>query len=77
MSDLSATLEKKIETHLATGEYDSREDFLLEALRALDEQSKLETLLLEGLDSGEPVEITPDYWEEKKRQLKDRMRKCG
>ncbi|MCK4342976.1 MAG: type II toxin-antitoxin system ParD family antitoxin [Phycisphaerae bacterium] len=28
--------------------------------RAADE--RLEQLLLEGLDSGEPIEVTPEYW---------------
>jgi len=33
---------------------------------------KLEALLLEGLNSGEPIEITPEYWEKKRRQLIER-----
>jgi antitoxin ParD1/3/4 len=30
---------------------------------------KLEALLLEGLGSGDPVHITPEYWENKHMQL--------
>jgi antitoxin ParD1/3/4 len=33
---------------------------------------KLEALLLEGLESGKPLEITPEYWEKKRRQLIER-----
>lgn len=31
-----------------------------------------EALLLEGLESGEPIEGTPEYWERKKRRLAER-----
>ena len=35
----------------------------------------LDTLLLEGLDSGQLIPVTPEYWEEKKRRLTDRLSK--
>jgi len=35
-------------------------------------EEKLEALLLEGLNSGEPIEITPEYWERKRAQLVER-----
>jgi antitoxin ParD1/3/4 len=35
----------------------------------------LDALLLEGLDSGEPIPVTQEYWEEKKRRLIERMGK--
>ncbi len=39
---------------------------------------KLEALLLERLNSGEPIEITPEYWERKRAQLVERHgRKTG
>ncbi|WP_016950402.1 type II toxin-antitoxin system ParD family antitoxin [Anabaena sp. PCC 7108] len=38
-------------------------------------QARLETLLLEGLDSGEAVEITDEWWEQKRTQLLERLRK--
>jgi antitoxin ParD1/3/4 len=33
---------------------------------------RLEALLLEGLNSGEPVAVTPQYWEKKRQQLIER-----
>jgi len=33
-------------------------------------------LLLEGLDSGGPIPVTPDYWEEKERKLTERLGKA-
>ena len=38
-------------------------------------EEKLEALLLEGLHSGEPIEITPEYWEKKRTQLMERHNK--
>lgn len=50
-----------------------------EYVRALirDEQKRraaqrLETLLLEGLESGEPIEISPEFWERKRVELEQR-----
>src|SRR5271154_4217971 len=41
----------------------------MDALRA--------SMLLEGLDSGKPVAVTPEYWEEKKRRLSERLGKAA
>ncbi len=38
-------------------------------------EETLEARLLEGLDSGEPIEITPEYWERKRTQLLERHAK--
>jgi len=35
-------------------------------------EEKLEALLLEGLSSCAPIEITPEYWERKRAQLVER-----
>jgi antitoxin ParD1/3/4 len=32
-------------------------------------EEKLEALLLKGINSGDPIEITPEYWEVKRQQL--------
>ncbi|MGJ3246649.1 MAG: ribbon-helix-helix domain-containing protein [Elainellaceae cyanobacterium] len=37
------------------------------------QQERVESLLLEGLDSGEPVEATDDWWEQKRNQLVERL----
>ena len=38
-------------------------------------EEKLEALLFEGINSGEPIEITPEYWRKKRRQLVERHNK--
>jgi antitoxin ParD1/3/4 len=65
---------------VTTGGYGSVSEYVRELLRAAkkaEAQARLESLLLEGLDSGEPVEVTPEWWEERRRQLKRRLEKKG
>ena len=40
-------------------------------------EDELEGLALEGLDSGEPVEVGPGYWEGKHRRLDERLKTSG
>jgi antitoxin ParD1/3/4 len=39
-------------------------------------EERVDTLLLEGLDSGQPIPVTPEFWEEKKRRLTERLSKA-
>jgi hypothetical protein len=41
---------------------------------ALDE---LESLALEGVNSGDPIQVGPGYWEEKHRRLDERLKKTN
>ena len=38
------------------------------------ESKRLETLLLEGLDSGDNIEISKEWWENKREELMQRLR---
>lgn len=51
----------------------------VERLVRSDEQAheELERLALEGVNSGEPIEINLSYWQEKHRRLDDRLKKTG
>jgi hypothetical protein len=40
-------------------------------------EEELESLALEGLNSGAPLEVGPGYWEEKHRRLDERLKKTG
>ncbi len=40
-------------------------------------EDELEALALEGLNSGDPIEIEPGYWEEKHRRLEERLKQTG
>ena len=37
-------------------------------------EDELEALALEGLNSGEPIQVGPSYWENKHRQLDERLK---
>lgn len=38
-------------------------------------EDEIESLSLEGLNSGDPIAVGPGYWEEKHRRLNDRLSK--
>lgn len=40
-------------------------------------EEELEGLALEGLNSGDPMEAGPGYWEEKHRRLEERLKTTG
>ena len=40
-------------------------------------EAEIESLALEGLNSGDPIEAGPGYWEEKHRRLNDRLTKTS
>ena len=42
-----------------------------------DAEGELEALAFEGLNSGDPIEAGPGYWEEKHRRLEERLKKTG
>ena len=67
-----------MEDRVSVGGYSTPSEYLRELLRQDQKQrteDKLETLLLEGLESGEPIEITPEYWENKRKRLVERNAK--
>lgn len=37
------------------------------------QQAQIESLLIEGLESGEPIEATDDWWEQKRTRLVERF----
>ena len=78
---MSFTLHPELETRLrarAQAEGISVEDYIERLLRADQRaEDELEALALEGLNSGEAVEIGTGYWEEKHRRLDERLKKTG
>lgn len=58
--------------------YSTPSEYVRELLRKdqnLRSVQKLEALIMEGLQSGDPIEITPEFWENKRWQLMDRHSK--
>lgn len=72
---LSDSLKEFVEAQVATGNYASAGDYVLALLRAAQKRQawdKVEALVLEGLNSGETLEVTEEYWEAKRRRLGER-----
>jgi len=74
---LPQPLKDYVEAQVKEGGYSTPSEYVRELVRRDQKQraeERLEALLLEGLNSGEPIEITPEYWENKRRQLIKRHR---
>jgi len=69
---LPQSLKDYVESQVSAHGYSTPSEYLRELLRQDQKrraEEKLEGLLLEGLQSGEPIHITPEYWENKRRSL--------
>ncbi len=68
-----------VQERVTAGGYSSVSEYIRELIRADQKRSaqeRIDALLLEGLASGKPVAVTPEYWEEKKRRLRERPGKA-
>ena len=76
---LPESMKHFVQERVSEGGYSSVSEYVRELIRA-DQKRKVEeridALLLEGLDSGEPVPVTGEYWEEKKRKLTEQLGKA-
>jgi hypothetical protein len=78
---MSITINPQLETTLrsrAEAEGLSIEAYL-ESLVSADQEAERElvALALEGLNSGDAIEIGPGYWEEKHRRLDERLKQTS
>jgi len=78
---MSIVIPPELETRLrsqAETEGLTVEAYLERLVRAHERaEEELTTLALEGLNSGTPLEITPDYWQEKHRRLDEALKKTA
>lgn len=72
---LPVSIREFVEQQIASGEYSTVSEYFSELVRE-DKRRKevLEELLLKGLDSGQPIDVTPEYWEKKKAVLRDKYK---
>ncbi len=76
---LPESMKNFVQARVSEGGYSSVSEYMRELIRADQRrraEERLDALLLEGLDSGEPMAVTPEYWEEKKRRLTERIAKA-
>ena len=78
---LPQSLKDYVEDQVKDSGYSTPGEYVRELLRQDQKRhagEKLEAMLLEGINSGEPIEATPEYWEHKRHQLIERhSRKSG
>lgn len=75
---LPESMKAFVQERVSEGGYSSASEYVRELIRADQKrraEERIDALLLEGLDSGETIAVTPDYWEEKKRKLAERLGK--
>lgn len=75
---LPQSLKEYVEAQVESSGYSTPSEYIRTLLR--DDQKRraedrLEALLLEGLESGEPIPVTPEYIERKRKQLIERHAK--
>lgn len=68
---LPDNLREWIDARVKKGDYGSASDYLRDLVRTdKKKNSSLEEFLLEGIDSGEALEVSPGFWEKKHQQMK-------
>jgi len=76
---LPESMKQFVRERVTAGEYSSASEYVRELIRS-DQRRKAEehidALLLEGLDSGAPIPLTQDDWDEKKRKRAERLGKA-
>jgi len=72
---LPRALKEYVAGKIAEGNYSTPSEFVRELIREDQKrraQERLETALLEGLNSGPAAEIDKDYWKGKRRELREK-----
>lgn len=76
---LPESMKSFVQDRVTEGGYSSVSEYIRELIRADQKrkaEERIDALLLEGLDSGAPIPITPEYWEAKKQNLAERLGKA-
>ena len=73
---LPDTMREFVESEVSSGEYGSASELFRELVRERQKRKKqehLETLLLEGLESGQAIEVTEDYLKQRRQALRQKL----
>ncbi|MEM6614522.1 MAG: type II toxin-antitoxin system ParD family antitoxin [Cyanobacteria bacterium P01_C01_bin.72] len=66
-----------VEEQAKAAGFSSTDDYVyqlvLQEQTRLAQQDQVEALLVEGLDSGEPIEVTDGWWEQKRMHLTEKV----
>ena len=67
-----------VDEQIAKGGYSTASEYIHHLIQQDQKQAaqmKLEAMLLEGLDSGEPIEVTHEWWGNQRTELVERLHK--
>jgi antitoxin ParD1/3/4 len=73
---LPESMKQFVQERVTAGGYSSVSEYMRELIRADQKrrvEERIDSLLLEGMDSGQPLAVTQEYWDEKKRKLAERL----
>jgi antitoxin ParD1/3/4 len=62
-------LQAFIESQAVKNGFQSTDRYLRNLLDRERERERLEEMLIEGLESGKPIEVNDDWWEQKRSNL--------
>jgi antitoxin ParD1/3/4 len=75
---LPESMKSFVQGRVSEGGYSSVSEYVRELIRADQKrrvEEQIDALLVDGLNSGDPIEVTPEYWEAKRRTLTERLAK--
>lgn len=73
---LPESMREFIDQQIQSGGYSTASEYIRHLIRIDQEKAEkkqIEKLLLEGLNSGEAVEINDDWWSQKRTELMERL----
>lgn len=73
---LPESMREFVDRQVESGGYSTASEYIRHLIRIDREKSEkkqIEKLLLEGLSSGEPVEITDEWWSQKRTELMEKF----
>ncbi len=73
---LPESMREFINQQIDSGGYSTASEYIRHLIRQDQEKAEkkqIEKLLLEGLNSGKPVEITDDWWSQKRLELMEKL----
>jgi antitoxin ParD1/3/4 len=74
---LPEPMRQYIEDQITSGSYGTASEYMRTLIRDDQKrkaQERLESLLLEGLDSGDPIEATPEFWLDLRNKIEARRK---
>jgi antitoxin ParD1/3/4 len=77
---LPPILKAFVQEQVDQGGYSSASEYIRRLIREDQERKvreRIEAKLLEALDSGDPIEVTPEFWEARRQELKSRLQRQG